>query len=85
MLDALLQQPQSYGHALVYTLVIASEILTIVGNGNKVRSWLGFFEILWPNNDTEPSPDELAKWQYLVGRILQLEDHNVKDFMVSSS
>ena len=41
----------------------------VIGSNNVKKSWLGFFEILWWHNDIGSSPDELAKWQYLLGEI----------------
>ena len=49
--------------------VTISEILTVVGSDNKVKSWLGFFEILWWHNEIGPCPDVLAKWQHHLGGI----------------
>ena len=67
----------SYFHASMHSLtvvvmpcsplIIVSEILTMVDSVNKLKSWLGFFEILWWYNDPRPSPDELAKWQHFTG------------------
>ena len=54
--------PHTYSYALVHTVFI---VVIMVVSGNKVRSWLGFFEILWWHNDRGPSPDELAKRQHL--------------------
>ena len=38
-------------------------------SGNKVKLWLGFFEILWWHNDIEPGADDFAKWQHLLEAI----------------
>ena len=50
-------------------VLIDSEILTMVVSSNKAKSPLGFFEISWWHNDKGLSPDELEKWQYLLGEI----------------
>ena len=77
-------QSHKYRHALVHTVLIVSEVLAMIGRGNKIKSWLEFFELLPWRNDIGPSPDELAKWQHFLGEVWgargggdsQLEDRN---------
>ena len=46
-------------------LLLVRSWLCMVGNGSKVKSWLGFSKILWWYKDTELN-HVLPKWQHLL-------------------
>ena len=54
-------QPHTYGHVLFHLCLFLGK------SWLQLLALIEFFEILWWDNDIKPSPDELAKWQHLLG------------------